>query len=217
MRLVTNGLLLISCVCTLPVAKADTIKYGDLESFAMLYTNISESSLQDALPLFGTPSLNGEDLIFANPSFLTEGADDTLEFVDGRLNATVTAKYGRLISSFELSESGSFQILGSNAQVFASAIGFVIADGTLYSNTFQYSNVNEGNGNWTGSLLFEFPDPVSSFSLVVDNQLFAHAGVGAFASIEKDGIRLTTVTVPEPTATLFGIFMFAIVAGGRRR
>ena len=217
MRFVNCGLLLITCVCTISAAKADTINYGDLESFGMLYTNISESSLEDALPLFGTPSLIGDDLNFANPSFLANVADNTLDFIDGRLNTTVTAKHGQLISSFELSEFGSFQILGEDAEVFASAIGFVLADGILYQNVFQYSNVNEGSGNWAGSLVFEFPDPVSSFSLVVDNQLFARAGVGAFASIEKDGIRLTTGTVPEPTSTLLAIAMIGTIAVRRRR
>ncbi len=217
MRFVNCGLLLITCVCTIPAAKADTINYGDLESFGMLYTNISESSLEDALPLFGTPSLIGDDLNFANPSFLADVADDTLDFIDGRLNTIVTAKHDQLISSFELSEFGSFQILGEDAEVFASAIGFVIADGNLYSETFQYSNTGEGNGNWTGSLVFEFPDPVSSFSFVVDNQLFARAGAGAFASINKDGIRLTTVTIPEPSWIVPVIASIGAITVRRRR
>lgn len=217
MRFVTYMLLMIGCVCTEPATKADTIHYGDLESIGMLYTNISESSANDALPLFGAPTLDGDALVFANPSFLAGASDNDLDFVDGRLNATVTAKNGRLISSFVLSEFGSFQILGDDAEVFASAIGFVSVNGILYHDNFQYANINAGSGKWSGSLVFDFPEPVSSFSLVVDNQLFARAGAGFFASIEKDGIRLTTATIPEPTVTLLGIVLLGTMAGRRRR
>ncbi len=198
--------------------EAETVVHGDFESNALFFNNVNETANEAIFPLFGTPTLQGNSLIFSNPAFAASVGENSLDFIEGRLGISIAAKNGKQIHGFELTEFGSFVNSGDDMDVFVSALAFATADGTVYSAEFQDWDNAAGQGEWSGSLSVRFDRPVDSFIFSVGNQLFARAGAGSTASIMKDQIRLT-VAVPEPASasTLFGPVIAAWLACRRRR
>ena len=178
-------------------SSADIITYPDIENTILTFSNITESSL-DSLPLFGQPSLQDDSLVFDNPLFSILTSNNNLEFVDGRVTASVSSKGPQGITSFNLTETGTYEILGDGI-VSVSAIAFAVAEEEIYQGSFQFEESLAGSGTWTRSLDINFAAPVTTFSLVIDNQLFASANSDSTASIGKDNITITVNAIPEPS------------------
>ncbi len=211
------ALLLIAFVAA-PVG-ADTISYPDSESSQFFFTNLTETSLNDTLPLFGDPIVNGNNLEFGEPGFLAFASGGPFEFIDGRLTVTVTSKDGDSITGFELLETGTYEGTGVDLDIFVSGIGFATADGEIYQDDFQFTRNTAGSGIWNGAINIEFDNPVDSFSFVVDNQLFVRGGSESAATVNKDNIRLTvntTTAIPEASTAVL-IFGAAFAGGFIRR
>lgn len=192
-------MLLGSLIAT---TNADIIEYPNAETSQLFFSDITESSVFEQLPLFGAPSINGTSLQFTNPQFTTTVADGDLNFVDGRFTVEVVAKDGQSITGFELTEFGTYFGAGSDLDIFVSGIGFASAENQIYQNDFDITWDAAGSGEWTGSFAIQFDNPVNSFSFVADNQLFVRAGANSTASITKDEIALTVNTIPEPGSTM---------------
>ena len=211
-------ILAVCCLAlyTPSISSGDTIVYGDLEGPGMFFTGVTETSVFDALPLYGAPSINGNKLSFTSPTFSAIAAAGSLDFVDGRMTANVTAKGDTKLSGITLEELGFIDNSGPDMEVFVSAIAFAVADGKIYQSTFTTSSEAPLKDKWENSLSIEFDAPVSSFSFVADNQLFARAGFSSSSSINKDNIQLTVHVVPEPTAAV-GIGLASLALMRRRR
>lgn len=214
-------LLAMLCIvhsCFMAECDADTIHYGNLESPGMSFQQISEISVFDELPLFNAPQVNGNTLIFANPTFVASAAAMQLDFVDGRMTFNVSSKNGVDITGIRLQETGSFFNVGTDLDSSVSAIAFAVADGKIYQSTFQQNRQNSADEKWEDELFIQFDAPVSSFSFVVDNQMFARAGLNSNSLVDKDDVRITVTTIPEPAspAILFTTFALAYVPGRRR-
>ena len=197
-------------------ANADIINYPDTESPGLTFTNITESSL-DTLPLFGAPSVENESLVFNNLSFATQTAG-SLDFIDGRVTVTVTSKNSQMFSSFSLLEQGVYEIMGQGT-VAVSGVAFAIADGEIYQADFQFDTSEAGTGKWSHKMNIDFAAPVSSFSLVMDNQLFGDSDANSFASIEKNTVELSvnSSSIPEPSAAMGSLLGLALLSTRRRR
>ena len=205
---------LLCCLCR--GLDADTLVYGNFESNALYFNNVNETADEAIFPLFGAPTVDGNALVFSNTTFAATVGENSLDFIDGRLATSISAKSGKQIYGFELSESGSFINSGDDVDVFVSGVAFATAAGTVYNADFQQWDNASGQGDWSGSLTVKFAQPVDSFIFVVDNQLFARAGAGSTASIFKDEVRLSVI-VPEPSSTLLGPILAALIACRRRR
>ena len=204
--------------CFVHAINADTIVHGDFEGNDLFFKNVNESANEDIFPLFGAPTVQGNSLLFENPGFSASVGENSLDFIDGRLSVEISSKNNEEIYGFELSELGSFITSGDDMDVFVSGIAFAIAGNDIYDAYFQYWNNSETSGDWNGSLVVQFREPVTSFDFVMDNQLFARAGVGSTAAINKELIKLS-IRVPEPATAVF-FFGTAALAGicfSRRR
>ncbi len=207
----------ILTLCLSPaVLSADIVNYGNVESPGMFFMDVTESSVFDALPLFGSPVANGNGIEFNNPTFEASTGANQIDFVDGRMNMTVVSKHGETLTGINLYESGAVINAGIDMQTAVNAIAFAIADGKVYQGTFSVVTQTPTNDKWDRGLSIRFDEPVSSFSLVMDNQLFAFSGEDSNAFINKDFVGLSVSVVPEPSACL-GLVGLATLALRRRR
>lgn len=141
------------------------------------YTSVSESSNTDALPLFGTPTVSGNNLVFNNLNFNANSINGgpPIDFTDGQINFTIQANAGTFLNQIRLSEFGDYNVSatpgsGSNnfVKVFPQALqitvldvngttlGVPLVDNTSAVMTFSPSggdyqtNVDPATGSWQG-------------------------------------------------------------------
>ncbi len=101
------------------------------------FVTISESTPEDT-PLFNTPFISGDTLIFDQPSFFAEaqgGTSFASDYTQGQLNVTIEAKPGVYLTELSVIEFGGYQLLQS-----------VLEPGSAYVNvdsSFLYVNVVE--------------------------------------------------------------------------
>jgi hypothetical protein len=81
------------------------------------YPSVSESSNTNTLPLYGAPSVSGNNLIFSNLNFAAISTSGTppLDFVDGQINFTLRADPGTFLNSLTLSEFGDYNVSATPA------------------------------------------------------------------------------------------------------
>jgi hypothetical protein len=215
-----------------------------IDGATVVYDPVSESSGTDPVPLYGTPGIIGDTLIFRNMAFSASSVvgSPVIDFTDGQLNFTVTAKNGFVLSSINWFEKGDYIVFvpplaTGNAYVRATSPGMLITVlevggvpvAPLYGSApiafgpsggdFQ-SGVDPDTGIWTGSgvanlaTLFNLTN-ITKVSVSVDNQLLAYTSGDAVASISKKVVDVGVITIPEPAA--LGLVAIAGVLGLRRR
>jgi hypothetical protein len=99
-------------------AMGATINYPDPPmGNTVLYTGVSETSITDALPLFGAPHVNGDSIGFNPTGFGAFAAGGLNDLTDGQIVFNVTAKAGHGIANISFSEAGTTSLtgLGTNA------------------------------------------------------------------------------------------------------
>jgi len=76
------------------------------------YTSVSESSSTNSTPLYGTPTVSGNNLVFSNLNFdaISTNASPALDFVDGQVNFTMQTDPGNYLSTLNLSEFGDYNV-----------------------------------------------------------------------------------------------------------
>ena len=209
-------LFLTACTILANSVIADSVDYGDLQGQGLLFSQITEISSSDNLPLYGAPSVAGNSLIFNNPNFSVNADANGQEFVDGRIAFSVTSTNGRLLTGITLNESGVFQLNGSNSEASINAIAFAVGGGVTYPAEFENVSQSESVSRWQNSLTIEFDQPLTSFSFDADNQLFALAGIDSSSFVDKQNISLTVSSIPEPAATT-GLLFCGLLLLRRKR
>jgi len=125
MKTTTRRFLLPVQVCALAlfglftVAQAATISHGDFAADTVTYTNVTESSSTDPVPLFGTPVTSGDQLSFfepvplPNPSngFGANASGGSGDVTDAFLSFMVESSFtGFGVSNLEISEGGDYSL-----------------------------------------------------------------------------------------------------------
>ena len=176
------------------------------------------------LGLFGTPSLDGEDLVFGlvDPisGFEAQAQNAGDMTTNWTLYVDVIANKGYQLSSFGLAESGSYQLQGSND--FVDVAGeFAVRDNgdpnfRSYATTFGPSsalnNYTNTPTNWTAAtnvLLSAtgWSGMVGNTTLTISNLLYAEADILGAASITKDFVRISAITTPVPEAETYAMML----------
>ena len=87
--------------------------YGDFLGTSVTYVGVQENSVTDPGPLFGAPTISGNQLDF-NPSGFAATATGPggIDITDGQLNFTIWAHNESFIDNFMLSESGDYTLFG---------------------------------------------------------------------------------------------------------
>ena len=91
------------------------------------YPSVSESSNTNTLPLYGAPTVSGNNLVFSNLNFaaISTNGSPALDFVDGQINFTLQSDPGSFLQMLDLSESGDYNV--STTPANPAAMNFVQA------------------------------------------------------------------------------------------
>jgi hypothetical protein len=181
-------------------ATAGSISYpGPLVGNTVIYSvdathSVTESSVTDAVPLFGPPSLSGDSIDFNPAGFGSFAQNGALDVTDGQLTFMVTAKPGQAIKNIKFSEAGIVTLLGlGNAATSASD------KLTVFINIQGVDGVGINSINLTPADFLPYPifAPKGSFNLAVDGPLNTAPWSGyLFADLQQvlvnKGIHFTT-------------------------
>ncbi len=166
--------------------------------------------------LFGDPVVSGNTFIFTPSNFRAESVNGVAAIVSDRMEVTITAKPGSVITGIRITEYGDYGILSQ---------GMVSVSGTMFLtnlNEFEvrYSDfgsnpaspISSGIGSWDAEVAvdsFEWP----RLKLVLDNNLMAISSPGSVTFIEKKvmGSAVSVEIIPEPATiailTLGALFL----------
>jgi PEP-CTERM motif len=189
-------------------------------------TYVSYKFDETQLGPFGVASLSGDDLVFTpvlvpTPAFKASSSNGSPGSAYQTVHVTVIANGGYQLSAFNLTESGSYSLAGSNATTLATGnISALDIEGTT-SNTVFGNIVATGLGvsgvttGWTGNAGIALPATgwggidgvVTSAKLTIANQLFATTGAGSTAEIWKNAVGLHVVTSPVPEAETYAMML----------
>ena len=176
--------------------------------------------------LFGTASLDGDDLVFApSAGFKATSANGTPGWKSQNVIIEVSVNDAYLstlaLSSFSLFEEGGYSLSGSTAT--AGVTGYIEAldiEGT--TSLWEKGNITASglgvsgtNNAWTGAASVALPESgwggangvVSSVKLTLSNKVFATTGLGSTAAIWKDMVNLHVVTSPVPEAETYAMML----------
>jgi hypothetical protein len=186
-------------------------------------TTVSYSFDNAELGLFGTASVSGDELVFTPSNFEATSVNGLPGFAVSTLHVTVSANTGYQLSSFNLTEGGSYSQSGIASVDVTGVFGVLDIEGTTdnyLSAAIQATAAFDGTSpNWTAQAGVTLPatgwggtdDLVGSVSLTISNQLYAYTGIGGAASIAKEFVNLsaitTEITTPVPEAQTYAMML----------
>lgn len=115
--------LVTAMVFAAAAAFASIVNYGDYAGSSLTYTQVSEASITDPVPLFGAPTISGDTLDFDPLAFGATSTGATApDITDGQLNFGIDAMDGYSIPSVTISEQGDFTLEGQGTQLTLVAV-----------------------------------------------------------------------------------------------
>ncbi len=240
------GCAVLICALLLALAGpsfAASVNYGDFAGPTVMYLDVTETANTpgDSPPLFGPPSLNGDQLEF-DPTFSASAGGGAIDLTDGQLNVTLMATQGAALTVIQVSESGTYSLGGVGSAATQIGYGLSLASVTVLevdgialvapvalaaasvSGTDDLSQGTDGMTPWSLGLTYdvnaaltvagvEFKGGATKLEIALDDMLFAISEVESTAAIQKG--RFTIDIVPEPTGlALVGL---GVLLGALRR
>jgi len=104
----------ISSLCSQAIAAP--INYGDFSDIppgAITYTDVTESSGTDPVPLYGAPEVTVNLMDFDPVTFVATSTGGPIDITDGQLNFGVELESGAGLTSLVLTEGGDFRFAGT--------------------------------------------------------------------------------------------------------
>lgn len=146
---------------TAPTASAIPVNYGNFNGSSVVFQDILEDSITDPTPLYGAPSIMGDQLSFSPTSFGSYANSGSADIVDGLLQGKISATPGNYLESFSFSEFGDYTLVGNGTDSTSAKIGQIFfvtvteVDGVaLGTNSFTLV----GNASVTSDGDFFLPD-----------------------------------------------------------
>ncbi|HVM61195.1 MAG TPA: hypothetical protein VMV72_10045 [Verrucomicrobiae bacterium] len=206
--------LLLIASPALVEAAGTNIYYGDRVGTSITYSNIFEYSGSDPTPLYGSPIISGNSLIFNNMTFSALATNGSSKITDGQINFDIhsNGSVGQWIDELQFKELGDTTLAGTGtANTYtmpAIAVDLTIeaVDFSPFAdffNQFYQTNVvfakftlpPPTSEDWNGMLTIDlasylasvgYPDEhVTEVSVVSDNTLSAGSEPGTEAFIAK--------------------------------
>jgi len=240
---ILRGTLVALAVVALAGTAQATTNYGDFAGTNVDFLQVREtSSFGDPEPLFGAPTVTGDQLLFFPADFTatTSGAGG-LDQTGAQLQLEFVAQNGTTLDLFEIEEFGDNLLLGAGTGAtgtFISLSGFITVTETLsgpisptvigftgvYAPSQSFSLPGDfGTSLWSASATVDIasivPDATRA-TLSLDNDLTAFSEAGTSAKTQKkvvDGPAIVIEIVPEPTtAAMFGLGLVGLSIFSRR-
>ncbi len=241
LRVLTRPLALSVLLLLLSTsAQAASIFYGNFGPVppGFTFTDVTESSGTDPVPLYGPPSPFAIGLDFNPASFVATAAGGSADLTDGQLNFTVVAGPGQSIAGINLFEAGDYTLAGIGTPATQVSAGAILRAAVTQINGVSVAPINLIPVNASvGFNLVANPGVVQPWSLglglnvagqlgpgqnatkvdvVINNQMLAFSEAASLAFIAKKDFIIDIVPVPEPTTWLLGVSGFAAVLGVSR-
>lgn len=135
-----------------------TVSYGSYSGVNVSYHNVSETSMSsgDTEPLFGTPQVLGDSLIFTQMTFSSQASNGVSDITDGKLDMTIAAKNNNYIDKLKFQEFGDLTLSGSGtvntkasvaSSIFITILG-VDNSSLLFPEFISVNMLMSDNGNW---------------------------------------------------------------------
>lgn len=93
--------------------QAASMNYGDFMGDTVTYVGVTEASVTDPIPLFGSPTVSGDSIDFNPTGFAAFAQDGDVDLTDGQLSFMVVAKPGNGIQGIKISEAGVTTVIGN--------------------------------------------------------------------------------------------------------
>lgn len=201
---------------------------GATSAATLAGNNVSYSFDTNALGLFGSATVVGDNLVFSPVNFQATGAAPS---ATQTVNITVTANPGYLLSSFRLDEVGGYSLPSLSDMVWlqGNLTALDIEGNTslsVASNIAGPAFAGGTSGSWQGSAAVVLPPNgwggadglVTSVSLTLNNYLFAMGG----GQIWKEAVTVEAAAAPVPEADttlmmLAGLGLIGLMASRRTR
>ncbi|MGL4513228.1 MAG: PEP-CTERM sorting domain-containing protein [Lacipirellulaceae bacterium] len=236
--------------CSGSAAFAASINYGDVDDFAgggiIEYTQVTESSVTDPVPLFSSPDVVVNRLDFDPIGFGASSSGGAPSITDGQLNFGIDVAPGKGITSLTVIEGGDFTIAGLGTMATGINYGLfakvtitevsgvaVPAFDVVASTSFNMNLVtNPGLSQpWGAGLLIDLGPAVAAAGygtsvvtkaeFVLNNTLVATSEAGSLAFLAKKDIYIDTVPLDDsgfiPEPSTALLLAAASVCGLRRR
>lgn len=100
---------------------AAPINYGDFIGSTVVFQSITEDSITDPLPLYGAPTVIGDQLDFGPTAFGSFSTNGGADITDGLLRGSITANDGYSLDSFSFTEFGDYTLLGGGGTAATAA------------------------------------------------------------------------------------------------
>jgi len=113
-----SGFSAIALVCMLlsSASQAAHINYGDFDDIVgggtVMYTDVTESSGTDPVPLFGSPDVSVNLMDFDPTTFSANSGGGGVDFTDGQLNFGIMGVPGAPITNILIREGGDYTLAG---------------------------------------------------------------------------------------------------------
>jgi len=214
------------CLALSSVSQAAHINYGDFTGTSVMYTDVTESSGTDPVPLYGPPTIAGNLLDFDPTTFSANAGGGGVDFTDGQLNFGIMGVPGAPITKILIREGGDYTLAGVGpATLLGYGIGLRVTvteiDGIAVvpfdvvgaaSGTFSLPGDAGINVPWDLELEFnlgvalvlqagldfgtDFTLGVTKAEVSIDDTLFAISRPASVALIAKKNFVINTDTDP---------------------
>ncbi|MES1213606.1 MAG: PEP-CTERM sorting domain-containing protein [Singulisphaera sp.] len=156
---------MVVCCAIVSSSRAGSINYGDFATGTVIYKQVTESSTNPGVPLFGAPTPSGNALLFNPPNFSATASNGGLQFTDGTLNTNINAAPGQGINSIVVNEFGDYtlQPFSGTSSTFASVSAPVFlviqaVNGVALTSPIHYNT----NLTFTGGGTYSLPTNVGT-------------------------------------------------------
>lgn len=155
-------------------ASATSISYpGPLVGSSVIYSvdathSVTESSVTDAVPLYGPPTLAGDSIDFNPAGFGSFASNGAIDITDGQLTFMVTAKAGKAISNIKFSEQGIVTLLGIGGAGTSASDKLSVFINIQEVNGVGINAINLGPNDFLPQPIFS---PKGSFNLAADGPM----------------------------------------------
>ena len=217
---------------------ANPINYGDLDDIPpgdVMYTQVTESSGTDPVPLYGAPTVTVNAMDFNPAGFTANAAGGGADITDGQMNFGLMSVPGRAMASINLSESGDFTLFGAGTAATSTGAGLFMqatiteVDGNAISPIVVSASTSKSwdlvanpglSQGWDLSASIDLEQAlvdaglnyslgVTKADVFLNNTLLAISEPGTVAFIAKKDFVVDVPTVPEPTTAVMAFMALA--------
>ncbi len=232
--------LLLLPVGLVPLGAAATAIHGDYTGTTRSFLGVQETTqtLGDPEPLFGAPTVIGDQLLFFPTQFTATSSNGVSDQTASLMEMVIRSDNGSPIDRIVIQEFGDVDLAGVGTAATSASVSlggfitvleilgqtvapFVIPFTATYAPTDSYELPGAGYQLWTATAdvdLTQFSgEPITKLRLSFNNILDATSEPGTTSLIQKKVVNgpAVVVTVPEPALALV-LALGLLGAAGRR-